>query len=147
MALGSTQPLVKMSTRNIPGDKGGRCVRLTTYHHTVPLSRNLGALISKNPLGLFRPVTGVLFLHRGNCMIKYYTIQSYQQANNMIHSVSRRTELRVFELKLLKHILEKKLFSWKNTSILQQESHEWPFEAAPYHHNSVKRTSIQSLQT
>jgi hypothetical protein len=28
--LGSTQPLVKMSTRNIPGDKGGRCVRLTT---------------------------------------------------------------------------------------------------------------------
>jgi len=35
MALGSTQPLVKMSTRNIPGGKGGRCVRLTTS----PLSR------------------------------------------------------------------------------------------------------------
>jgi hypothetical protein len=30
MALGSTQPLVKMSTRNIPVSKGGRCVRLTT---------------------------------------------------------------------------------------------------------------------
>ena len=30
MALGSIQPLVKMSTRNIPGGKGGRCVRLTT---------------------------------------------------------------------------------------------------------------------
>jgi hypothetical protein len=30
MALGSTQPLVKMSTRNIPGGKGSRCVRLTT---------------------------------------------------------------------------------------------------------------------
>ena len=30
MALGSTQPLVKMSTRNIPGSKGGRSVRLTT---------------------------------------------------------------------------------------------------------------------
>jgi hypothetical protein len=30
MTLGSTQPLVKMSTRNIPGDKWGRCVRLTT---------------------------------------------------------------------------------------------------------------------
>jgi hypothetical protein len=29
-ALGSTQPLVKMSTRNIPGGKGSRCVRLTT---------------------------------------------------------------------------------------------------------------------
>ena len=31
MALGSTQPVVKMSTRSIPGGKGGRCVRLTTY--------------------------------------------------------------------------------------------------------------------
>jgi hypothetical protein len=30
MALGSTQPLVKMSIRNIPGRKGGRCARLTT---------------------------------------------------------------------------------------------------------------------
>jgi hypothetical protein len=30
MALGSIQPLVKISTRNIPGGKGGRCVRLTT---------------------------------------------------------------------------------------------------------------------
>jgi hypothetical protein len=30
MALGSTQPLVKISTRNIPGNEGGRCVRLTT---------------------------------------------------------------------------------------------------------------------
>jgi hypothetical protein len=30
MALGSTQPPVKMSTRNIPGGKGGRCVRLTS---------------------------------------------------------------------------------------------------------------------
>jgi hypothetical protein len=30
MVLGSTQPLVKMSTRNIPGGKGGRCLRLTS---------------------------------------------------------------------------------------------------------------------
>ena len=30
MDLGWIQPLVKMSTRNIPGGKGGRCVRLTT---------------------------------------------------------------------------------------------------------------------
>ena len=61
MALGSTQPLVKMSTRNIPGGKGGRCVRLTTYHHTVPLSRNLGALTSLETSGPARPVTGVLY--------------------------------------------------------------------------------------
>ena len=30
MALGSTQPLTEMSTRRMPGAKGGRCVRLTT---------------------------------------------------------------------------------------------------------------------
>ena len=30
MALGSTQPLVKVSIRTIPGGKGGRYVRLTT---------------------------------------------------------------------------------------------------------------------
>jgi hypothetical protein len=30
MALGSTQPLTEMSTREFPGGKGGRCVRLTT---------------------------------------------------------------------------------------------------------------------
>ena len=30
MALGSTQPLVKMSTRNIPGGKGSRYVKLIT---------------------------------------------------------------------------------------------------------------------
>jgi hypothetical protein len=34
MALGSTQPLVKMSTSNIPGGKGGRCVTLTTSKHS-----------------------------------------------------------------------------------------------------------------
>jgi hypothetical protein len=62
MALGSTQPLVKMNTRYIPGGKGGRCVRLTTYHHTVPFSRNLGTLTSQKLLGLFRPVTGQLYL-------------------------------------------------------------------------------------
>ena len=45
------------------GGKGGRCVRLTTYRHPVPLSRNLGTLTSWNPLGLFRPVMGLLYLY------------------------------------------------------------------------------------
>ena len=44
------------------GGKGGRCVRLKTYHHSVPLSRNLGTLTSWNPLGHSRPVTGLLYL-------------------------------------------------------------------------------------
>ena len=44
------------------GSKGARCVMLTTYH-TVPLSRNLGALTSWNPLGLSRPVMRLLYLY------------------------------------------------------------------------------------
>jgi hypothetical protein len=44
-----------------PWGKGGRCVRLTTYHLHVPMSRNLGALTSWNPVGLFRPVMGQLY--------------------------------------------------------------------------------------
>jgi hypothetical protein len=35
MALGSTQPLIEMCTRNIPGVKGGRHVRLTTSSPSV----------------------------------------------------------------------------------------------------------------
>jgi len=45
------------------GGKGGRCVRLTTYHHPVPLSRNLGTLTSWNPLDPSGPVTGLLYLY------------------------------------------------------------------------------------
>jgi len=35
---------------------------LTTYHHPMPLSRNLGTLTSWNPLGLSRPVMGLIYL-------------------------------------------------------------------------------------
>jgi len=55
MTLRSTQPLVKMSTRNIPGGKGGRCVRVMT---SPPLSaechENLGAYT-----GLFISPSGI----------------------------------------------------------------------------------------
>jgi hypothetical protein len=44
------------------GVKSGQCIRLTTYRHPVSLSRNLGALTSWNPLGLSRPVMGLLYL-------------------------------------------------------------------------------------
>ena len=64
MVLGWTQPLNEMSTRSVFwGGKGCRCLRLTTYHHPVPLSRNLGTLSSWNPLGLSRPVAGLLYLY------------------------------------------------------------------------------------
>jgi hypothetical protein len=41
--------------KRVPGNswgKDGRCVRLTTYHPQVPMSRNLEALTSQHPLGL-----------------------------------------------------------------------------------------------
>jgi hypothetical protein len=63
MARGSTQSLVKMSTRDVPGGKGGRCVRLTTYHHIVPMSINLRALTLLDPSGPAWPVMGVLYLY------------------------------------------------------------------------------------
>jgi hypothetical protein len=63
MVLGSTQPLVEMSTRDVTGGIGGQCVRLTTYHHIVPMSRNLGALTLLDPSGPAWPVMGVLYLY------------------------------------------------------------------------------------
>jgi hypothetical protein len=70
MALGSTQPLVKMSTRDVPGGNGGRCVRLTTYQHIVPMSRNLGTLTLLDPSGLAWPGMGVLYIY-------LYLLQKY----------------------------------------------------------------------
>jgi hypothetical protein len=53
MALGSTQPLTKMSFRNLPGVKSGRRVGLTTLLPPESrLSENVGTLTSRNPKGL-----------------------------------------------------------------------------------------------
>ena len=49
------------------GGKAGRCVRLTTFHHPVPLSWSLGTITSWNPLGHSSPVTGLLYLSLLQC--------------------------------------------------------------------------------
>ena len=51
------------------GSKSGRCVRLTTYHHPLPLSRNLGTLTSWNQLGHSRPIMGLLYLYHSTLQV------------------------------------------------------------------------------
>jgi hypothetical protein len=67
LALGSTQPLTEMSTRNIlemfSGVKSDQCVGLTTLPPSVSqLSReNVGTSTSHNPMGLHGPLQGYLY--------------------------------------------------------------------------------------
>jgi hypothetical protein len=63
MALGSTQPLREMSTRNISwGVKAAGAYGRQPTTFMCRLSRNLGASTSWNPLGLSRPAMGLLYL-------------------------------------------------------------------------------------
>jgi hypothetical protein len=53
MALGSTQPLTEMSTRNLPGGKGRPARKAQPHRHLwADCLENVGASTSHNPVGL-----------------------------------------------------------------------------------------------
>jgi hypothetical protein len=58
MALELTQPLVKMSTRNIPGGKGPRCLRLTT---SPPSCAKWHEILEPKPPGTLWATPGLLW--------------------------------------------------------------------------------------
>jgi len=60
-ALESTQPL-KMSTRDFSWSKGGRCVRLTTYHPCSAECQLFRGLNLPGTLGPPRPIVGDFYL-------------------------------------------------------------------------------------
>jgi hypothetical protein len=59
MALGSTQPLTEMSTRNLPGGKGRPTRKADNLTAIYEPSRKCGSLDVQQPYGSPRFVTGI----------------------------------------------------------------------------------------
>jgi hypothetical protein len=70
MALGSTQPLTEMSTRILPGERGGgRRVRLTSPPSECRLAKKCGNLDLSHPYGSSRPVTTAMIVVSSFCRV------------------------------------------------------------------------------
>ena len=70
-----TDSVSKSEYQYIPGDKGGRCVRLTTYHLHVPIVKKSGGLNLLEPCRLVQACYGpaLLLPFTLTCNMLYYT--------------------------------------------------------------------------
>jgi len=89
-----------------PGSKDGLCVRLTTYHHPVPLSWNLGTLTSWNPLGPSEPVAGLLYYNISSilwwCFYPFILLIKIQRRRIVIYKIGNlQTCILLFLFKVL----------------------------------------------
>ena len=98
MALGLTQPLTEMSTRNISwGDKGGRCVELTTL---PPSCANCLEIWEPQPAGTLRDCPG-LDLHLGNLHLLLRNLHLHLNLRNLhLHLRNLHLHLRTLHLHL-----------------------------------------------
>jgi hypothetical protein len=95
MALGSTQLLTEMSTRNISwgvNAAGAHGWQPTTF--MCRLSRNLGASTSWNPLGLSRPVMGLLYLYLSRRTMISHLSQKSISTSTLVDRQKLRIELK-----------------------------------------------------
>jgi hypothetical protein len=91
MTLGSSQPLTEMSIRNIPGDKRGRRVRLTSSPQSVSrLCRKFASLDVSHLYGPPRAGTDIA-LHS-------YMPRTEDQTEIFAHVVSTLTKVHIAEL-------------------------------------------------
>jgi len=80
MAMGSTQPLTEMSSRNLLGGKGDRCVGLTTL---PPSCADCLEIWEPQPPGtLSKPVMGLLYLY---CVIYCINCNLHFECNLLHH--------------------------------------------------------------